>query len=58
MNLRKHGSLARIAALAAAALAFSAGAAAQTVKIGMVNSLTGQHSSFDLPASTSPRSFT
>lgn len=44
-------SLARIAAVAAAALAFSFGAAAQTVKIGMVNSLTGPHSSFDLPAS-------
>ena len=51
MNLAKQGSPARFAAVAAAALAFSFGAAAQTVKIGMVNSLTGPHSSFDLPAS-------
>ena len=51
MKLGKHGSLARIAAVAAAALALSVGAAAQTVKIGMVNSLTGPHSTFDLPAS-------
>ena len=51
MNLAKHGSPGRFAAVAAAALALSVGAAAQTVKIGMVNSLTGPHSSFDLPAS-------
>jgi branched-chain amino acid transport system substrate-binding protein len=41
----------RCAALAFAGLALSAGCLAQTIKIGMVNSLTGPHSSFDLPAS-------
>jgi branched-chain amino acid transport system substrate-binding protein len=39
------------AALAAASFTMSAAASAQTVKIGMVNSLTGPHASFDLPAS-------
>lgn len=38
------------AALAAASVFLSAVASAQTVKIGMVNSLTGPHASFDLPA--------
>jgi branched-chain amino acid transport system substrate-binding protein len=40
----------RGAALAAAGLTATFPAAAQTVKIGMVNSLTGPHASFDLPA--------
>jgi branched-chain amino acid transport system substrate-binding protein len=35
---------------AAASVALNAAASAQTVKIGMVNSLTGPHASFDLPA--------
>ena len=41
----------RAAAFVAAGFAMSAAAAAETVKIGMVNSLTGPHASFDLPAS-------
>jgi branched-chain amino acid transport system substrate-binding protein len=39
------------AALAAASFTMNAGATAETIKIGMVNSLTGPHASFDLPAS-------
>jgi branched-chain amino acid transport system substrate-binding protein len=35
---------------AAASVAMNAAASAQMVKIGMVNSLTGPHASFDLPA--------
>lgn len=42
---------ARCAAVAFAGLALAAGCWAQTIKVGMVNSLTGPHSSFDLPAS-------
>lgn len=42
---------ARCAAVACVGLALAAGCWAQTIKIGMVNSLTGPHSSFDLPAS-------
>lgn len=42
---------ARIAAVALAGLAFGASGFAQTIKLGMVNSLTGPHASFDLPAS-------
>jgi branched-chain amino acid transport system substrate-binding protein len=41
----------RMATLAVAGFAIGSPAAAQTVKIGMVNSLTGPHASFDLPAS-------
>jgi branched-chain amino acid transport system substrate-binding protein len=40
----------RAAAFVAAGFAINA-ASAETVKIGMVNSLTGPHASFDLPAS-------
>ena len=51
MNFRSLASAARPAALALAGLTLAASCFAQTVKIGMVNSLTGPHSSFDLPAS-------
>jgi branched-chain amino acid transport system substrate-binding protein len=51
MRKRRWAGLGCIAALGIAGTAFSAPAWAQTVKIGMVNSLTGPHASFDLPAS-------
>jgi branched-chain amino acid transport system substrate-binding protein len=41
----------RAATLVAAGFAMNSAASAETVKIGMVNSLTGPHASFDLPAS-------
>jgi branched-chain amino acid transport system substrate-binding protein len=41
----------RPAAVAAAGLALAASCFAQTIELGMINSLTGPHSSFDLPAS-------
>jgi len=44
-------SVVRPAALLLGGLALALAAHAQTIKIGMVNSLTGPHSSFDLPAS-------
>jgi branched-chain amino acid transport system substrate-binding protein len=40
----------RAAAFAAAGFMMNSAASAETVKIGMVNSLTGPHASFDLPA--------
>jgi branched-chain amino acid transport system substrate-binding protein len=55
MKVAKSGFLARVAVLALTGLALSLGAAAQQLKIGMVNSLTGPHSSFDLPASEGVR---
>ena len=51
MNFRKLSFAARPAAVALAGLALAASCFAQTVKLGMVNSLTGPHSTFDLPAS-------
>src|SRR5882757_1799898 len=51
MNSRHLGRVARLAALALAGFAVATPAGAEVVKIGMVNSLTGPHSSFDLPAS-------
>ena len=50
----KHRSFTRAAGSAAVALTgllLAASCFAQTIKIGMVNSLTGPHASFDLPAS-------
>lgn len=51
MNFPTFTRIARPAAIAAAGLLLAASCFAQTIKIGMVNSLTGPHSSFDLPAS-------
>ncbi|VWX61873.1 conserved exported hypothetical protein [Burkholderiales bacterium 8X] len=51
MSKPPRGLLARLAALTVAGFALAAPALAQTVKIGMVNSLTGPHAGFDLPAS-------
>lgn len=51
MNFPTFTRAARSAAVAAAGLLLAASCFAQTIKIGMVNSLTGPHSSFDLPAS-------
>jgi hypothetical protein len=51
MNFRPFASATRSAALALAGLTLAASCLAQTVTLGMVNSLTGPHSSFDLPAS-------
>ena len=51
MNTRKLVQLGCKAWLVAAGLVMSVAAVAQPVKIGMVNSLTGPHSGFDLPAS-------
>jgi branched-chain amino acid transport system substrate-binding protein len=51
MNFRFLMKAARPAAVAFAGLALAASCLAQTIKFGMVNSLTGPHSSFDLPAS-------
>jgi branched-chain amino acid transport system substrate-binding protein len=47
MNVRVFGS----ATLAFAGFALSTSCFAETITLGMVNSLTGPHSSFDLPAS-------
>ncbi|MBU1444043.1 MAG: ABC transporter substrate-binding protein [Gammaproteobacteria bacterium] len=51
MNLRPILRATAAATLACAGLMLAATGFAQTVKIGMINSLTGPHSSFDLPAS-------
>jgi len=51
MNFRSIASATRSAALALAGLTLAASCLAQTVTLGMVNSLTGPHASFDLPAS-------
>lgn len=51
MNFRSIVRATRPAAFALAGFTLAATCFAQTVKIGMVNSLTGPHSSFDLPAS-------
>ena len=51
MSSRHLGRVARLAAVALAGFAVATPARAEVVKIGMVNSLTGPHSSFDLPAS-------
>src|SRR5882724_13357848 len=51
MSNRHLGRVARLAALALAGFVVATPAGAEVVKIGMVNSLTGPHSSFDLPAS-------
>lgn len=48
MNYR---NLARLGAMTLAGFALATSCFAQTIKLGMVNSLTGPHSSFDLPAS-------
>src|SRR5213595_1454143 len=51
MNFHTLTRAARPAALAFAGLVLAASCFGQTIKLGMVNSLTGPHSSFDLPAS-------
>jgi hypothetical protein len=51
MSSRHLVRVARLAALALAGFAVATPAGAEVVKVGMVNSLTGPHSSFDLPAS-------
>jgi branched-chain amino acid transport system substrate-binding protein len=51
MNHRSISRAARATAFAFAGLVLAASSFAQTIKFGMVNSLTGPHSSFDLPAS-------
>jgi len=51
MNLRFFFCTARLAAVAFGGLMLAGSGLAQTIKLGMVNSLTGPHSSFDLPAS-------
>src|ERR1700675_4234036 len=51
MSNRHLGRVARFAVLATAGFVVATPAGADVVKIGMVNSLTGPHSSFDLPAS-------
>jgi branched-chain amino acid transport system substrate-binding protein len=48
MNYR---NIARLGATTLAGFALATSCFAQTIKLGMVNSLTGPHSSFDLPAS-------
>ncbi|NPC56404.1 ABC transporter substrate-binding protein [Caenimonas soli] len=48
MNYR---NIARLGAMTLAGFALATSCFAQTIKLGMVNSLTGPHSSFDLPAS-------
>ena len=48
MNYR---NFARLGAMTLAGFALATSCFAQTIKLGMVNSLTGPHSSFDLPAS-------
>ena len=51
MDLRPNLSAARVAAVALGGLMLATSCLAQTIKLGMVNSLTGPHASFDLPAS-------
>jgi len=51
MDLRPNLSAARVAAVALGGLMLATSCLAQTIKFGMVNSLTGPHASFDLPAS-------
>jgi len=51
MDLRPTLSAARVAAVALGGLMLASSCLAQTIKLGMVNSLTGPHASFDLPAS-------
>jgi branched-chain amino acid transport system substrate-binding protein len=51
MNHRSTLIAARSAAVALGGLMLAASCLAQTIKLGMVNSLTGPHASFDLPAS-------
>lgn len=51
MNFNTVLRAGRFAALALGGLTLAASCFAQTIKFGMVNSLTGPHSSFDLPAS-------
>src|SRR5882762_9300198 len=51
MSSRHLVRVARLAALALAGFAVATPAGAEVVKVGMVNSLTGPHSSFDLPTS-------
>ena len=51
MSFRFLATAMRPMALAFTGLALATSCLAQTVKIGMVNSLTGPHASFDLPAS-------
>ncbi|MEA2913193.1 MAG: Periplasmic binding protein, partial [Bradyrhizobium sp.] len=51
MSNRHLGRAALFAVLATAGFVVATPAGADVVKIGMVNSLTGPHSSFDLPAS-------
>ncbi|MBL0918558.1 MAG: ABC transporter substrate-binding protein [Hydrogenophaga sp.] len=56
MNLRFLAKAVRPLALSVAGLTLAASCLAQsTIKIGMVNSLTGPHSTFDLPASEGVR---
>lgn len=47
--------LKRVAAIAMAATLITAPAVAETIRIGMLNSLTGSHATFDLPASEGVR---
>src|SRR5271170_6435546 len=51
MSSRHPSCVAGFAVLALAGFAVATPASADVVKIGMINSLTGPHSSFDLPAS-------
>ena len=51
MKPRSTLTTARVAAVALGALMVATSCLAQTIKFGMVNSLTGPHASFDLPAS-------
>jgi len=51
MNLRSTRTAARAAVMALGGLVLAGSCLAQTIKLGMVNSLTGPHASFDLPAS-------
>jgi branched-chain amino acid transport system substrate-binding protein len=51
MNLKRLSTVGRPAAVLLGGLLLAASCFAQTIKLGMVNSLTGPHSSFDLPAS-------
>ncbi len=51
MNLRSTQTAARAAVMALGGLVLAGSCLAQTIKLGMVNSLTGPHASFDLPAS-------
>jgi branched-chain amino acid transport system substrate-binding protein len=51
MNYRFLAPATRSAMVAFASIVLTTSCFAQTIKLGMVNSLTGPHSSFDLPAS-------